>query len=131
MTTVKDTQAMIAQMQPDLRPGGFVFRSFANPDDAAPFLSQALASFRETEGLSLILPDDGTGSEVMRCITLQVHSALDGIGLTAAVADALTGAEIPCNMVAAFHHDHVFVPVALADRAVDVLIARAAAARQG
>jgi uncharacterized protein len=58
---------------------------------------------------------------VMRQITLTVHSALDGVGLTAAVASALAAEGIACNMVAARHHDHVFVPEAQAQRALAVL----------
>ena len=57
----------------------------------------------------------------MARITLSVHSALDGVGLTAAVAAALAEAGIPCNMVAAFHHDHAFVPLADAPRALAIL----------
>jgi hypothetical protein len=52
---------------------------------------------------------------------LTVHSALDGVGLTAAVASALADAGIPCNMVAAFHHDHAFVPLDDAPRALAIL----------
>jgi hypothetical protein len=44
-------------------------------------------------------------------ITLTVHSDLHAVGLTAAVADALAGKRISCNVVAAAHHDHLFVPV--------------------
>jgi uncharacterized protein len=57
----------------------------------------------------------------MRRIVLEVFSALDGVGLTAAVAGALAAQGIPCNMIAAFHHDHVFVPAVMADRAIAVL----------
>ena len=57
----------------------------------------------------------------MARITLTGHSALDGVGLTAAVASALADAEIPCNMVAAFHHDHAFVPWEMRARAMDHL----------
>ena len=32
------------------------------------------------------------------------------MGLTAAVARALTEIKVPCNMVSALRHDHVFVP---------------------
>lgn len=58
---------------------------------------------------------------VMRQITLDVHSALDGVGLTAAVASALSDHGIACNVVAAHHHDHVFVPEAWAEEALTVL----------
>ena len=51
-------------------------------------------------------------------ITLDVHSALEAVGLTAEVARVLTDAGIPCNIVAALHHDHLFVP---ADRAAAAL----------
>jgi hypothetical protein len=43
-------------------------------------------------------------------ITLGVQSSLAAIGLTARVAEALTARGISANMIAAFHHDHVFVP---------------------
>ena len=101
--------------------------------EASPeLIGAALASYREVDGQSLILPVEvaqrhGLPADTpMQCITLQVYSALDGVGLTAAAATALAAAGIPCNMVAAFHHDHVFVPHAEAGRAVDVLKARAA-----
>ena len=54
-------------------------------------------------------------------ITLTVHSSLEGVGLTAAVSRALAEADISCNVVAAFHHDHLFVPLKDADRAMKVL----------
>ena len=133
MRAVRETKAMIAGMAPVLRPGRFVFVTGAG-ENLAP---QALASFREAEGLSLILAEETARAQgfdtamAMACITLTVHSALDGIGLTAAVAGALTQAGIPCNMVAAFHHDHVFVPVERAEEAVAVLQAAAEAAGAG
>jgi hypothetical protein len=117
---------MIAGMTPVRRDGAWVFCTLAG--DAPPDLvAEALATFREDEGLSLILPlavARAHGLPVdqpMTCITLGVYSALDGVGLTAAVAGALAGAGIACNMVAAFHHDHAFVPEADAERALTVL----------
>ncbi|WCI09543.1 ACT domain-containing protein [Arthrobacter sp. OVS8] len=46
---------------------------------------------------------------------------LEAIGLTAAVSAALTEAKISCNVLAGFHHDHILVPVADADQALEVL----------
>ncbi|MEO9662897.1 MAG: ACT domain-containing protein, partial [Maribacter dokdonensis] len=54
-------------------------------------------------------------------ITLTVHSALDAVGLTAAVANALTKHNISCNVVAAFYHDHIFVSTKDATKAMSVL----------
>ncbi|SLN20478.1 ACT domain protein [Roseivivax jejudonensis] len=114
---------MIRGMQPALGPGEWIF---AGSDDPG-LMAQALATFREDEGLSLILPLEvarAAGLDTalpMRRIVLQVNSALDGIGLTAAVSTALTEAGIACNVVAALCHDHVFVPAADAERAHAVL----------
>ena len=63
-------------------------------------------------------------------ITLTVPSDLQAVGLTAAVAEALTAAGISCNVVAAAHHDHLFVPIEHAERAVHVLEALSAAHRE-
>ena len=118
---VRDTDEMIRGMAPELQPGVYVFATV----DAAP--PEAIATMREAEGLSVILPLDvarreGLSTDLpMRQITLRVHSALDGVGLTAAVAAALAGAGIPCNMVAGHHHDHAFVPEGRAGEAVTLL----------
>lgn len=117
---------MIAKMAPVLRDGRFVFCA---TDDARAALcrEQAIGSFREDEGWSFILPAEDAariGCDVslpLRQITLRVFSALDGVGLTAAVAGAPAQAGIACNMVAAFRHDHVFVPAAAAVRTMDIL----------
>ena len=122
---VKDTEAMISGMDPVLDPGPFVFVTAQGPTDE--LMSAARARYEEAEGTSLILPLEVAavqGFDVslpMACVTLQVHSALDGVGLTAAVATALAAAGIPCNMVAAFHHDHAYVPADRADDALNIL----------
>jgi uncharacterized protein len=42
-------------------------------------------------------------------ITLQIHSSLEAVGLTAAFAKALGNVGISANVIAGFHHDHIFV----------------------
>lgn len=122
MTPIHDTAAMIAGMAPMRRPGAWVF---VTSDDPA-LRAAAIATIREPEGLSLIVPAElAPGGIEMAQITLEVHSALDGVGLTAAVATALAEAGIPCNMVAGHHHDHAFVPADRAGEALDILRARA------
>lgn len=123
---VKETRAMIAGMAPVLDPA--IYHFCTGPET---LMSHAIASFREEEGLSLILEDavataHGIQSDLpMQRITLSVHSALDGVGLTAAVATRLADAGIACNMVAGMQHDHAFVPAPDTHRAVKILQALA------
>lgn len=123
---VSDLRTLLRGMAPRRMPGTFVFVSLADPARAAALLPQALAMFREAEGVSLILPDGaaraaGLEGAPMAQVTLTVWSALEAVGLTAAVAAALEAEGIPANVVAAYHHDHVFVPEALAGRTVAAL----------
>ena len=124
---VRQTRQMLAQMNPRLDADEVVFCSTAVEalaEKAQPF---ALGAFREAEGVSLILPRataEALGFPValpMRRIELSVNSALDGVGLTAAVAAALAQDGVPCNVVAAFWHDHIFAPSGMAERALAVL----------
>lgn len=126
METVRTRQAMLAAMDPFLHEG---FYAFVGPQKADPtaLMAQALAAFRENEGLSLLLPVEtarAIGAEQilpLRWIELRVCSALDGVGLTAAVSARLAEHDIACNVIAALRHDHVFVPAVDAERALALL----------
>lgn len=126
MDSIRDTSEMIKEMSPQLEPGCFVFKRASTEADLIQSLPLAVAMFREHEGISMIVPSSSDAPLAMRQITLQVPSALDGVGLTAAVSAALAKAGIPCNVVAALAHDHVFVPVGHAEAAIDALRACAA-----
>ena len=122
---VRDGQAMIAAMEPRLDRSRWRF-VLVRPENAPQLLGSAIGTFREDEGVTAIVPSEladelGIEGPDFARITLMVHSDLEGVGLTAAVAGALADAGIACNMVAAFHHDHAFVPAALAEKALDVL----------
>ena len=97
-----------------------------NPANAPQLLGSAIGTFREDEGITAIVPVsaadelDIDGPDFGR-ISLMIHSDLEDVGLTAIVATALAEAGIACNMVAAFHHDHAFVPAARADEAMAIL----------
>ena len=127
--TVKDTRAMIAGMTPVLKDGTWVYCCEPDPAKAAIFAAHAFAMIREVEGVTLILPASVAAKHgydttlLMRHIALNVFSDLEGIGLTSAVARALTDVGISCNVVAAVHHDHVFVPERDAAQAMAALIA--------
>ena len=116
---------LLREMKPELNAGEYVFSLKASL--AGDHLQDAICFFREQEGITVILPkqvaDQGnlpyTG--IYSWITLTVHSSLEAVGLTAAVSQALTDANISCNIVAAYYHDHLFVPSQDAERALDIL----------
>jgi uncharacterized protein len=114
-TPVSELGAMLAGMAPalDERAWFYVLAQGKLPDNA-------FAIIREDEGITAILPGERAGTPFAR-ITLMVHSALEGVGLTAAVSGALADAGVACNVVAGFHHDHLFVPWARREEALDIL----------
>jgi hypothetical protein len=124
MAVVRDLDQMLARMHPLRRPGEYVFTTVT---DTVPPGLHPVMTFAEDEGLSLILrrheaDDADLGYDLVTgWITLTVQSALDGVGLTAAVSGVLADSGISCNVVAATHHDHLFVPAGTADDAVRLL----------
>lgn len=125
---------LLLSMSPQLNDGEYVFCSL--PDRSLLQDCEVLGSFREREGLTVILPRQqaerlGLGFDyVAAWITLNVHSALEAVGLTAAFAGALGKAGISCNVIAGYYHDHLFVGQADAGRAMQVLQQLAAGEEQ-
>lgn len=119
-------QTLLTSMSPRLDVTEWVFATVDEEEAAVPFFASAIASFREAEGLTLVLPQAAADdleivSAPMKRIILEVHSSLEAVGLTAAVAGALAEEGISANVVAAYYHDHIFVPKASADRALAVM----------
>ncbi|WP_432096993.1 ACT domain-containing protein [Streptomyces sp. bgisy100] len=125
MAGEKDLRKLLAGMSPQLNAGEYVFT--VAPDGRVPAGVRPVVTVAEEEGLTLVLSREdadraGLAYEyVAGWITLRVHSALDAVGLTAAVAEALARAGLSCNVIAGFHHDHLFVPHADAARALAAL----------
>jgi len=131
MSGETDLQVMLDELEPVVREGEFVFVTVDTvPSDVTPE-----ATVLESEGLTLVVPrgvadDHGWLYDfVAGWVTLTIHSALDAVGLTAAVSRALADAGISANMLAGRFHDHVLVPVERRDEAVAVL--RELSARSG
>lgn len=124
MTGETDLKTILTSMHPVLREGDYVYALWPH---GKPLEGDIEAAVREAEGLTVVLrraEADRLGLSydfVAAWITLQVHSALEAVGLTAAVSTALTAAGISCNVLAGFHHDHLLVPSEDAERALDVL----------
>ena len=117
---------LLRTLAPALRDDEWVFCWLAD-DAARAHADAALASVREDGGVSLVLPLPHVRAHglpdapTFRCITLTVHSSLEAVGLTAAVAGALAARSIAANVIAGARHDHVFVPSDRADEALTVL----------
>jgi uncharacterized protein len=124
MAGVTDLKTILTTMHPVLREGEYVYALWPH---GRPLEGDIEAAVREAEGLTVVMsrPEAerlGLSYDfVAAWITLQVHSALEAVGLTAAVSSALTAAHIGCNVLAGFHHDHLLVPASDAGRAMDVL----------
>lgn len=116
---------LIQNMQPVLNSGEYVYCLASSKEQAAAL--DPINYFIEKEGLTMILPKEKADifgipyESVFAWITLTVHSSLEAVGLTAAVSKALAEENISCNMVAAFYHDHLFIPISDANRAQLVL----------
>lgn len=124
----RDLARMLATLGVRRRDGVFAFVSVGAGDARAPQLARvAQATIVEDEGTTYVV----TASEAQAAgydiefraawLTLEVYSALDAVGLTAAVSAALTEIGVSCNVLAGAHHDHLLVPVDAAERAIDAI----------
>lgn len=116
---------LLASMQPQLEPDVFVYCVY--PLDKNWPGPLPLASFREKEGLTLVLTEQQAADHQLqvlfkaRWISLTVQSQLDAVGLTAAFSSVLAQAGLSCNVFAGAYHDHILVPVDQAETALLVL----------
>eukprot|EP00944_MAST-04C_sp_MAST-4C-sp1_P009071 g9071.t1 len=125
-----DLKKLISGMRPKLNTGDFVFCSIPrNSKDLYSSIprDKVIMEFKEREGITLILDKNNADKFCLKYeyvaawLTLEIHSALDAVGLTAAVSSSLAAANISANVVAAYHHDHIFVNAKDGTKALDVL----------
>ena len=127
MSAETDLATLIRNLRPRILPATYVFCSLEDADYGALSHTNPLASFAEEQGLTLVITRESADQEglayqsTFRCISLQVHSSLEAVGLTAAVTGELAAHDISANVIAGYHHDHVFVPSRHADLALSLL----------
>ena len=125
MSGESDLDVILKTMEPVLHNGEYVFCQV--PDNYAFNINDVVSVFRESEGTTIILSRVVADrlrlsySYISAWITLCVHSSLAAVGLTAAFSKALASAGISCNVVAAWYHDHIFVDIKDAQKAMHVL----------
>lgn len=111
-----DLKKLLAGLRPRLHEEEYVVCTIAGGRLGALADLEPFATVLEEEGLTLVLQRERAEEAkldyegVFARITLQVHSSLEAVGLTAAVAGRLADLGISANVVAAYHHDHVLVP---------------------
>lgn len=114
MKPISDLPTLLRELRPTLRKGTYAFCSL--PEGAKIDSESVIATFREEEGLSVVLTEElalkAGLSPLFRAewISLGVCSDLASVGLISAVSRALEQAGIPCNVIAGAFHDHLFVP---------------------
>lgn len=120
---ITDLGELISSMSARLDPEPYVWTT----GDAVPAGCAPVVTVEEAEGLTCVIREaEALAAEVPHefrsaRITLEVHSALEAVGLTAAFARALADAGVSANVVAGFHHDHIFVPWERRDDALAAL----------
>jgi len=125
MAEEKNLKMLLKTMNPRLNEGEYVYCTVQKIPQVD--MDQILFVFKEQEGFTLVLNKKVADelylnySFVASWITLTVHSSLKAIGLTAAFSKALTANNISCNVVAGYYHDHLFVEIKDAQKAMVTL----------
>ena len=120
-----DLGRLLAAMAPTLDAETYVFATVDDPGAARGLPARLLVE--EREGTTVVVAREVAVNRALphafpcRCITLNVHSALDAVGLLARVTTELAGHGVAVNAVAGYHHDHLFVPDDRADEALEIL----------
>jgi len=120
-----DLQRMLAEMRVAVRDDVYCMVSLAAPSEH--LRASAAAMITEAEAVTLVITTAQADAEGLpydfpaAWLTLEVHSSLHAVGLTAAVARMLTDEGVPCNVLAGFYHDHLLVPAGQGERVKAIL----------
>ena len=116
---------LIKTLHPVLNDGEYVFCCVKDLDKVD--FDHLLFHFKENEGITIVVGKKYADENhldyhnVFSWISLEVHSSLNAVGLTATFSNALYEEGISCNVVAAFYHDHIFVARKDAENALETL----------
>ena len=117
--------SLIKNMQPQLHEGAYVFCTVQQL--SSEIIQNCIMIFKEEEAFTVILDKQYADKRainyqyVAAWITLKVYSSLEATGFTTAFSRALSDERISCNVVAAYHHDHIFVAFKDGERAMKTL----------
>lgn len=118
-------ERLLKNMDPEINQGEYVFCSVKNLKKIN--FKDIIAFLKEKEGFTLVIEKNKAiylGLEftfISSWITLNVHSSLDAVGLNSIISNSLSENNISCNVIAGFHHDHLFVSINNAEKALSIL----------
>ena len=124
MQSIKELDTLLAQMTPFLHPELWYYCHVEERQLTPTLLADCFAMIKESESITLVLSEQAaesfeqTKTTAWQRIELQVFSSLEAVGLTAAISQCLTETGISANVIAGYHHDHIFVPSPLAQKAL-------------
>ncbi|MFX0052237.1 MAG: ACT domain-containing protein [Candidatus Hermodarchaeota archaeon] len=127
MKGISDLKTLFKTMKPKVIEGEYVFCTIS-PQKYTKSEIKPICVFYEEEGVTLIIErkiaehNSLPYSDVWAWITLTVHSNLAAIGFLATVTSKLAKADISVNVVSAYYHDHLFVPIEKIDFAMQLLL---------
>ena len=119
-------EKLISNMEPVLNGGDYVFSTVLDIESIPRKIT--VCEIKEKEGVTVILSKKdaeilGLSFEyIASWITLNIHSSLEAVGLTAAFSTELGKNNISCNVIAGYYHDHIFVDKKDKEKAMNVLL---------
>lgn len=125
MSGEQNLKKIIKAMTPKLNGGEYVFVSVKDVSKINRNIT--ICEFKEKEGITVILEKNKADELnysydfIASWITLQIHSSLDSVGLTAVFSTELAKNNISCNVIAGYYHDHIFVDKNKSDKAIEIL----------
>lgn len=128
MAGIKDLKQLLVSIEPVLAKEEYIFCSFQNISVEEIVSLNPVCTFHEKEGITLIITTQKAISNnidfesVYKLISLNIHSSLDAVGLTAAISTKLASKNISANIVAAYYHDHIFVQKEKSEEAMNTIL---------
>ena len=116
---------LLKNIDPEINLGEYVFCSVYNLKNIN--FKDIVVYIKEKEGFTLVMEKNkaislGLDFEfISSWITLNVHSSLNAVGFNSIISNSLSKNNISCNVIAGFHHDHLFVSLNNAKRAISIL----------